>query len=721
MYARRFALFAFAPAFLGTRLLAQAPALGPEFQVNTYTTNHQAYPSVAAAGPAKFVVAWESAGQDGDQLGIVARLYDRDGAALTSELPVNTFTTGGERFPAVAGLSSGGFVVVWQQESGQDGSGSGIFGQLFDGNGAPVGVELPVNAFTTSVQEWPRVAADDSGNFVVVWQSFSEDGSGFGIVARRFNSSGTPLGGDLVVNQYTVGNQVSPDVSMSPSGEFVVVWESPAQDGDMEGIFARRFDPTGNPVSSEIPVNSYTTGRQRLPSVALGESGEFAVVWQSDQDVDGIGIRGRGFDASNNPIVDEIAINTFTTGDQEVPRIVASNEGDILVAWESVGQEDGAPGSRGVYARRFGGDGLPGPEFRLNVHTAGTQNSAALAAAPDGQFLAAWQSLGQEGATDFGIFARRGGFPEALSLAVDQRASSGTSNVNGVLELDEAVAVEPAWRNASASGLALSGTAGNFGGPAGPVYTLEDTAADYGTIAPAGETSCFAATADCYQVRLEGASRPAPHWDATLEETLDSGVAKTWTLHVGQSFADVPTSNIFYAFVENVFHNGITAGGACGGYCPADATLRKQMAVFVLKASEGPAYVPPPATGVFNDVSAADPFAPWIEELFRRGVVAGCATPGGPNYCPDAAVLRQQMAVFLLRTREGSTYVPPACNGDFDDVPCPSLFADWIEDLADRGIAAGCGGANYCPSNATTRGQMAPFLVKTFGLALYGP
>ena len=206
-----------------------------------------------------------------------------------------------------------------------------------------------------------------------------------------------------------------------------------------------------------------------------------------------------------------------------------------------------------------------------------------------------------------------------------------------------------------------------------------------------------------------------------MEDLPTQGVQKTWTLHVGESFADVPTSNLFYKFVETIFHGRLTAGGFCGGYCPDDVTLRKQMAVFVLKAREGPFFVPPPATGIFNDVPPSDPFAPWIEELFRRGVVAGCGTPGGPNYCPDDPVLRDQMAVFLLRTLEGAAYVPPACSGIFDDVECPGLFTDFIEELSVRAIAAGCGGANYCPRDPTTRGQMAPFLVKTFGLQLYGP
>src|SRR5262245_29708500 len=206
-------------------------------------------------------------------------------------------------------------------------------------------------------------------------------------------------------------------------------------------------------------------------------------------------------------------------------------------------------------------------------------------------------------------------------------------------------------------------------------------------------------------MRVEGA-RPAAHWDAEFEETFASeGVVKTWRLHVGESFADVPAANQFYRFVETIFHEGITAGGACGGYCPGDATLRKQMAVFVLKSKEGLLYAPPPAVGVFNDVPPSDPFAPFIEELFHRGVVAGCTAPGGPNYCPNDPVLRQQMAVFLLRTLEGAAFMPPVCTGIFPDVPCPSLFADWIEEITNRSIAAGCGGGNYCPANATTRSE----------------
>src|SRR5690606_12664991 len=80
-----------------------------------------------------------------------------------------------------------------------------------------------------------------------------------------------------------------------------------------------------------------------------------------------------------------------------------------------------------------------------------------------------------------------------------------------------------------------------------------------------------------------------------------------------------------------------------------------------------------------------------------------------------------QMAVYLLRLLMGDSYTPPACSGIFTDVACPSPFADWIEDLFNRGVTAGCTGTAYCPGTAVNRSQMAVFLSATFSLKLYGP
>jgi len=89
---------------------------------------------------------------------------------------------------------------------------------------------------------------------------------------------------------------------------------------------------------------------------------------------------------------------------------------------------------------------------------------------------------------------------------------------------------------------------------------------------------------------------------------------------------------------------------------------------------------------------------------------------GNDNYCPGDVVTRAQMAVFLLRAKHGSTYSPPSATGVFGDVTTNHWAAPWIEELAAEGITAGCGGGNYCPNDSVTRDQMAVFLVRTFGL-----
>jgi len=113
-------------------------------------------------------------------------------------------------------------------------------------------------------------------------------------------------------------------------------------------------------------------------------------------------------------------------------------------------------------------------------------------------------------------------------------------------------------------------------------------------------------------------------------------------------------------------------------------------------------------------VHARDYNADYIQSFYDEGYTVGC---GGGNFCPTAVHTRAQTSVFILKGIHGTSYTPPSCKGIFTDVPCPSTFADWIEDLYNQGITAGCGGGNFCPSLGIPNGQMAVFLVKAFGIA----
>ena len=181
------------------------------------------------------------------------------------------------------------------------------------------------------------------------------------------------------------------------------------------------------------------------------------------------------------------------------------------------------------------------------------------------------------------------------------------------------------------------------------------------------------------------------------------------------TYVDVPHGYWSWRFIEAIENAGVQSGCTAGHYCPSAAMSRQDMAVFLLKAKNGGAYVPPACTTPrFADVPCSSPYAPWINELARLGVTAGC---GGGNYCPLNTVTRAEMAVFLLFTREGPGYSPPACVVPrFTDVPCSTPFAPWINQLAAEGITGGCGGTSYCPTGLVNRDAMAVFLATTFRL-----
>ena len=196
---------------------------------------------------------------------------------------------------------------------------------------------------------------------------------------------------------------------------------------------------------------------------------------------------------------------------------------------------------------------------------------------------------------------------------------------------------------------------------------------------------------------------------SSAPQRASAGLPKAWLA----DFFDVDQDDVFHDYVESILRDGITAGCGGGNYCRNSPVTRAQMAVFLLKAEHGAAYAPPSCQGVCSDGECPGQFADGIERLAAEGVTGGC---GAGTYCPDLPVTRAQMSAFLLKTAHGPGFSPPDCTGVFGDVACPSLFADWIEELYAEDVTGGCGTSPllYCPASSVTRGQMAVFLVKAF-------
>ncbi len=230
-----------------------------------------------------------------------------------------------------------------------------------------------------------------------------------------------------------------------------------------------------------------------------------------------------------------------------------------------------------------------------------------------------------------------------------------------------------------------------------------------GTVALAGTQATYAPSG----VVVGGDAFTFAAWDGEMDSNL-----ATVTVQATGSFGDVPLTYWAGSWIERLYRDGVTAGCSTNPllYCPTAPVTRAQMAVFLEKAKRGPGFQPPPPTGAFGDVPTNYWAAAWIELLYADQITAGCSA-NPLLFCPEAVVTRAEMAVFLLKARDGASCPPPPATGTiFADVPLGYWAAPRIEELVRDGITAGCGGGNYCPEAAVSRDQMAVFLVKTFGL-----
>jgi hypothetical protein len=317
------------------------------------------------------------------------------------EFQVNTYTVGQQVSSGVAPASAGGFVAIWTSLAGNDGSSNGIFAQRYASGAVRLGGEFQVNTFTVDSQGNASIDSDAQGRFVVAWDSYYQDGSSYqGVFAQRFDSAGQPAGGEFQVNTYTLGSQYGPAVAMQPTGDFVVAWQSydetAGQDGSYGGIFAQRYDSAGSAVGTEFLVNTYTEENQFTVAPASAVDGTLFMVW-AGSGPEGLRIRGRLYDSTGQPTGPQFDVNEPTAFSLRSPAVAGLAAGGFAVAW----QQDVASFEEDIRARRFDDSGAPlGTEFQVNTFTTDRQISAAVAATADGGFAIAWQSQGEDGSSD---------------------------------------------------------------------------------------------------------------------------------------------------------------------------------------------------------------------------------------------------------------------------------------------------------------------------------
>jgi hypothetical protein len=534
----------------------------------------------------------------------------------------------------------------------------------------------------------PAIARTPVGNYLYAWDTYFSTPDTYwyniqyAVVKKDGGLSRSPA--DLIDNSGAPLPifDFAPSVAVSPSGLMGITWVhevyNPATDLSNYNIYFEILDPSGVPslgpvnVTNDTTWGSYPTGdliRFDNPTVAATSDNRFVLAWTKN-------IISSSFDdiwtAVYNSSAGQVqAASAFTTDNNSTtPVLNALNNGNVILTWQTW-LTLSSMNVQNYAVLNSSGAAVKSPAVLSTLANEPSFSSDAVAL-PNGKIAVGWVSNGS-GIT-FAIL------DSAYNLASGPTTASsihpgleGNSSLSMTMDYMSRVIFTWGDYNARALFYALGDSSAAFLSPLLPYVT----------------------------------------------NSIDGSVFPSWN---GQgnapvtTFADVPPDYWAWSYIERLFAAGITGGCGGGNYCPDTSVTRAQMAIFLERGMNSSTYTPPAASGtLFTDVPGSYWAASWIEKLYADGITGGCV-PSPLQYCPDNAVTRAQMAIFLLRAKHGKTYTPPAAVGVFTDVPTSYWAANWIEQLATEGITGGCGGGNYCPDQPVTRAQMAIFLVRTFGL-----
>ena len=391
--------------------------LGGETRVNTTIGIDQGDPSIAAlANNGGWIVTWEA--PDGAKNGIYQQRYDMNGNPVGSETRINTHVTEDQQNPVVTGLSDGGWVVAWQsyaQVSGTAASNWDVYQQRFDAEGAAVGLPQLVNtAATGDNQSIARIAAYAGGGWVVTWTSKGQDGSGFGVYQQVYDKDGEPKFVTSVpdsVNFKTDGDQVSSSVATLSNGHWVIAWQHYDAASNTTQIIQRIYDENGvgGTGGGEVKVSvdnsgQYLSGNQTEAAVtALAMNGGWVVTWTSET-ASGNDIYYQRYSFGGVPEGLPERVNTTPSNAQQSSSVAALPDGGWVVVWQST---DGA--NWDIYQQCYDKNGnAVGGEVLVNTTTDGTQamSRMGVTALSDGSWVVTWESADIDG-SGWTVFQQR--------------------------------------------------------------------------------------------------------------------------------------------------------------------------------------------------------------------------------------------------------------------------------------------------------------------------
>ena len=306
---------------------------------------------------------------------------------ILSDTQINTWTANNQNNSKISSLSDGNFVVIWESYN-QNGNSWGIFGQIFYSNGAERGSEFPINNYTTSNQSNPKIAASASGKFMVVWNPITSIISG-----QIFTNNGIKFGSDFQINKNTISTLAHPSITALVNNNFVVIW------GENSLIDVQMLADDGTKVGSQFNISNLY-----YPLVAALADGNFVVTalrWPTGYGV----VYAQIFYNNGTKLGTEFVVSTFPTDKSSISISSISNS-NFMIVWSSQGQDIIGGTDWGIYGQSFTSSGVKiGNEFRVNTYIIGEQQNPSITSLANGNYIVTWRSNSQDG-NGWGVYGQ---------------------------------------------------------------------------------------------------------------------------------------------------------------------------------------------------------------------------------------------------------------------------------------------------------------------------
>lgn len=301
-------------------------------QASSADNPYLGYAMVSTLADGNFVSVWESTDTSGGSHGIVGQIMSPSGEPIGQNFQVNTETAGLQGRPSVSALTNGDFVVVWYSEN-QDGSGLGVYSQRFDANGNKLATETRVNTSTNADQYYPSVKGLSSGRYIVGWNS-NHTGTNE-IYGKVYNNDGSVYKDEFLVSVGASGTGFSVSFAELEDGNIVGTYSG--QDGDNWGVFAQMLNPDANTIGTEILVNEDTQYLQHRMYITSLTDGKFAISYSNTDTALNVGeVDVQLFNADGTKFGSTIRVNDSPKLPPNVEtntKISRLQEGGFVVTW----------------------------------------------------------------------------------------------------------------------------------------------------------------------------------------------------------------------------------------------------------------------------------------------------------------------------------------------------------------------------------------------------